>query len=145
MNPLNVPKHFLVYPVICIVQIAFTIISHWYLHSSSLEIYHGGHLGLEKPSVQYKDITTFTTYSHAILHFPVLLLFVCLHVLSHLFPNRLDAFNIIKYPLTTESAMKKIEDNNTLVFIIDRLANKYQIKSAVKKVSSSLLLVEITW
>ncbi|MPC20215.1 60S ribosomal protein L23a [Portunus trituberculatus] len=45
----------------------------------------------------------------------------------------LDAFNIIKYPLTTESAMKKIEDNNTLVFIIDRLANKYQIKSAVKK------------
>ena len=51
------------------------------------------------------------------------------------FPDRLDAFNIIKYPLTTESAMKKIEDNNTLVFIIDRLANKYQIKSAVKKVS----------
>lgn len=47
--------------------------------------------------------------------------------------SKLDAFNIIKYPLTTESAMKKIEDNNTLVFIIDRLANKYQIKSAVKK------------
>merc|ERR1711963_582946 len=31
--------------------------------------------------------------------------------------NRLDAYNIIKHPLTTESAMKKIEDNNTLVFI----------------------------
>lgn len=26
---------------------------------------------------------------------------------------------VIKYPLTTESAMKKIEDNNTLVFIVD--------------------------
>lgn len=26
---------------------------------------------------------------------------------------------ILKYPLTTESAMKKIEDNNTLVFIVD--------------------------
>ena len=26
---------------------------------------------------------------------------------------------MIKYPLTTESAMKKIEDNNTLVFIVD--------------------------
>merc|ERR1712043_82089 len=33
--------------------------------------------------------------------------------------NRMDAYNIIKHPLTTESAMKKIEDNNTLVFIYD--------------------------
>jgi len=29
--------------------------------------------------------------------------------------EKLDAFAIIKFPLTTESAMKKIEDNNTLV------------------------------
>ena len=29
--------------------------------------------------------------------------------------QRLDNFQIVKYPLTTESAMKKIEDNNTLV------------------------------
>merc|ERR1712168_943362 len=27
----------------------------------------------------------------------------------------LDAYNIIKHPYTTESAMKKIEDNNTLI------------------------------
>ena len=27
----------------------------------------------------------------------------------------MDAFSVIKFPLTTESAMKKIEDNNTLV------------------------------
>merc|ERR1712157_209767 len=47
--------------------------------------------------------------------------------------NRLDAYNIIKHPLTTESAMKKIEDNNTLVFITNMKANKHQIKSAVKK------------
>jgi hypothetical protein len=33
--------------------------------------------------------------------------------------NRMDAYSIIKHPLTTESAMKKIEDNNTLVFICD--------------------------
>merc|ERR1711915_336192 len=46
---------------------------------------------------------------------------------------KLDAFSCIKYPLTTESAMKKIEDNNTLVFIVDRLSNKYQIKASVKK------------
>jgi len=47
--------------------------------------------------------------------------------------NRLDHFAIIKYPLTTESAMKKIEDNNTLVFIVNIRANKPLIKSAVKK------------
>merc|ERR1712115_639759 len=45
----------------------------------------------------------------------------------------LDAYNIIKHPYTTESAMKKIEDNNTLVFIVDVKSNKHQIKSAVKK------------
>lgn len=41
--------------------------------------------------------------------------------------------DIIKFPLTTESAMKKIEENNTLVFIVDLKANKKQIKLAVKK------------
>lgn len=40
---------------------------------------------------------------------------------------------IIKFPLTTESAMKKVEENNTLVFIVDITANKRQIKAAVKK------------
>jgi len=46
---------------------------------------------------------------------------------------RLDKFSTIKHPLTTESAMKKIEDNNTLVFLVDILANKAHIKQAVKK------------
>jgi len=45
----------------------------------------------------------------------------------------LDAHKIIIHPLNTESAMKKIEENNTLVFIVDRLANKRQIKDALKK------------
>merc|ERR1712087_1043959 len=43
---------------------------------------------------------------------------------------QLDQFSIVRFPLTTESAMKKIEDNNTLVFIVDPKANKYQIKAA---------------
>ncbi|XP_063225560.1 uncharacterized protein LOC134532716 [Bacillus rossius redtenbacheri] len=47
--------------------------------------------------------------------------------------NRMDAFNIIKFPLTTEAAMKKIEDNNTLVFIVHLKANKHHIRAAVKK------------
>merc|ERR1712216_115138 len=46
---------------------------------------------------------------------------------------RLDQYRIIKFPLTTESAMKKIEDNNTLVFIVDKRANKRQIKEAVRR------------
>mmetsp|Transcript_8562 Transcript_8562/g.26770 ORF Transcript_8562/g.26770 Transcript_8562/m.26770 type:complete len:141 (+) Transcript_8562:60-482(+) len=46
---------------------------------------------------------------------------------------KMDKYRVIKYPLTTESAMKKIEDNNTLVFIVDVLANKRQIKMAVKE------------
>ena len=45
----------------------------------------------------------------------------------------MDAHNIIKHPLTTESAMKKIEDNNTLVFLVNIKANKHRIKAAVKK------------
>ena len=47
--------------------------------------------------------------------------------------QKLDAFAIIKYPLTTESAMKKIEEHNTLVFIVDTRANKKQIKDAVSR------------
>merc|ERR1711998_522983 len=48
-------------------------------------------------------------------------------------PNRMDQFQVIKYPLTTESAMKKIEENNTLVFIVDVRASKVQIKESIKK------------
>ncbi len=45
----------------------------------------------------------------------------------------LNQFTILKYPLGTEHAMKNIEDNRTLVFIVDIRANKMQIKECVKK------------
>lgn len=45
---------------------------------------------------------------------------------------KMDKYRVIKSPLTTESAMKKIEDHNTLVFLVDVKANKRQIKEAVK-------------
>ncbi|KAI8804286.1 ribosomal protein L23a-like protein [Cladochytrium replicatum] len=45
----------------------------------------------------------------------------------------LDQYTVVRYPLNTESAMKLIEDNNTLVFICDVRANKRQIRDAVKK------------
>jgi large subunit ribosomal protein L23Ae len=50
--------------------------------------------------------------------------------------SKFDAYKIVKFPLTTESAMKKIEDNNTLVFIVDVTSNKRQIKEAVSKLYS---------
>merc|ERR1712203_684355 len=46
--------------------------------------------------------------------------------------KKVDRYRVIKFPLTTESAMKKIEDHNTLVFIVDLKSNKRQIKNAVK-------------
>merc|ERR1711939_1281318 len=46
---------------------------------------------------------------------------------------RFDASKVIIHPLNTESAMKKIEESNTLVFIVDTKANKRQIKEALKK------------
>ncbi|KZP26288.1 hypothetical protein FIBSPDRAFT_819666 [Athelia psychrophila] len=46
---------------------------------------------------------------------------------------RMDEFRTIISPLNTESAMKKIEEHNTLVFIVDIKSNKRQIKDAVKK------------
>ena len=47
--------------------------------------------------------------------------------------NKHGCYDITKFTLTPESAMKKIEDNNTPVFIVDVKANKHQIKQAVKK------------
>merc|ERR1711918_292460 len=44
---------------------------------------------------------------------------------------KMDKFQIIKAPLTTEAAMKKIEELNTLVFIVDVRASKRQIKESV--------------
>jgi large subunit ribosomal protein L23Ae len=41
-----------------------------------------------------------------------------------------DKYAVVKFPLTTESAIKTIEDTNTLVFIVDRKANKRQIAKA---------------
>jgi len=52
---------------------------------------------------------------------------------SVLHAPRMDEYRIIVSPLNTESAMKKIEEHNTLVFLVDIKANKRQIKDAVKK------------
>jgi len=40
---------------------------------------------------------------------------------------------LIKEPLTTEHAMKKIEDHNTLVFIVSPMTTKNKIRKAIKE------------
>lgn len=47
--------------------------------------------------------------------------------------SKLDHYAINRFPLTIESAMKKKEDSNMLVSIVDIKASKQQIKQAVKK------------
>jgi large subunit ribosomal protein L23Ae len=43
-----------------------------------------------------------------------------------------DQFRVVRKPLATDVAMKKIEDNNTLTFLVDPRATKTQIKHAVR-------------
>ena len=48
------------------------------------------------------------------------------------YPTR-DKYSIIRFPISGESAMRTIEDNNTLVFAVDPRANKKQIKKACEQ------------
>ena len=43
-----------------------------------------------------------------------------------------DGFDVVHHPLSTESAIKTIEDNNTLVFVVKKKTNKQQIKQAIQ-------------
>uniref|UniRef100_A0A8C8RIZ8 60S ribosomal protein L23a n=1 Tax=Pelusios castaneus TaxID=367368 RepID=A0A8C8RIZ8_9SAUR len=52
--------------------------------------------------------------------------------------SKLAHYAVIKFPLTTESALKKMEDN-TQVFVVDVEANKHQVTQAVKKLISMWL------
>jgi len=45
-----------------------------------------------------------------------------------------DRYAVIKNPLNTEQAMKKVEDENTMVFIVDNLASKPKIRDAFQTI-----------
>ncbi len=45
----------------------------------------------------------------------------------------MEPHKVIKAPLATEAAFRMIEEENKLVFIVDRRANKKVIKEAVEK------------
>lgn len=44
-----------------------------------------------------------------------------------------DPFTIILYPLNTEKAVRKMEAENTLIFIVARKATRTAVKTAVEK------------
>ncbi len=45
----------------------------------------------------------------------------------------MEPFKILLYPLVTEKAVNMIEKENKIVFIVNRKANKQQIKEAFEK------------
>jgi large subunit ribosomal protein L23 len=45
----------------------------------------------------------------------------------------MDQFKILKHPLATEKAVRLMEAENKLVFIVDRKSTKAQIKEAIEK------------
>ena len=40
---------------------------------------------------------------------------------------------IVKYPLSTEKTLKRLEADNSLVFIVDKKATKQQVKEEIEK------------
>lgn len=47
---------------------------------------------------------------------------------------RTTAFlDVIKNPMSSESAIKNIEDNNTLVFVVNKRSNKKMIKQSIEQ------------
>jgi len=45
----------------------------------------------------------------------------------------MESYKVIKYPMMTERSVNMIENENKLIFIVDRRANKHDIAAAVKE------------
>lgn len=45
---------------------------------------------------------------------------------------KMDPYKIIKYPISTEKAVRLMESENKLIFVVDKKANKPQIKEAIE-------------
>ena len=46
----------------------------------------------------------------------------------------MDPYKVIKYPLSTEKSIRLMEAENKLIFVVDKKANKQDIKKAIEKV-----------
>ena len=45
----------------------------------------------------------------------------------------MDPHKIIKYPVSTEKAVRLMESDNKLIFVVDRKSNKQEIKKALEE------------
>lgn len=45
----------------------------------------------------------------------------------------MEIHEVIKYPLSTEKSIRLMESENKLIFVVDRRADKNEIKSAIEK------------
>ncbi len=45
----------------------------------------------------------------------------------------MDPYKIIKYPLSTEKSIRLMEAENRLVFVVDKKANKNDIRKAIEE------------
>ncbi|MHA1109859.1 MAG: 50S ribosomal protein L23 [Promethearchaeota archaeon] len=43
-------------------------------------------------------------------------------------------YKILKQPVVTESTFDLIDENNKIVFLVDRKANKFQIREAIERI-----------
>ena len=48
----------------------------------------------------------------------------------------MDPYNIVKNPVSTEKAVRLMESENKLLFVVDKKASKADIKEAVQKLFS---------
>jgi len=46
----------------------------------------------------------------------------------------MDSYKVIKYPLSTEKSIRLMESENKLIFVVDKKANKQDIKKAIEKI-----------
>ena len=45
----------------------------------------------------------------------------------------MDAYDIIKYPLSTEKSIRLMESENKLIFVVNKKATKKEIKRAIEE------------
>ncbi|TKJ17461.1 50S ribosomal protein L23 [Candidatus Woesearchaeota archaeon B3_Woes] len=45
-----------------------------------------------------------------------------------------DSYGIIKHPLSTEKSLRLMESENKLIFVVDKKANKHDIKKAIEDI-----------
>jgi large subunit ribosomal protein L23 len=46
--------------------------------------------------------------------------------------SKMEAFDVVKYPLSTEKSIRLMESENKLVFVVDLKATKQDVKRAVE-------------